>query len=151
MKRAFFYQFIAPLAGIASLSPAEYLAAQKAWEFWQQRKRSLLICQSQTQAEKLDEYLWQFDTARFLPHNLVGEGPQGGAPVEICWPGRLGSGIRHILINLQADVADVAVMFNDIIDFVPFDEQEKQAARARYFGYKNLGFQLKTVPITSLS
>lgn len=150
MKCVFFYQFITPIPTIAHLLPCEYLATQKAWECWQAHKRSLLICQSQVQAEKLDEYLWQFDTARFLPHNLVGEGPQGGAPVEICWPGRLGSGIRHTLINLQADVADVAVMFNEIIDFVPFEDHEKKSARMRYFAYKSLGFQLKTVPVELL-
>lgn len=145
MKKVFFYQFTTSEKRDARLSSSEYLAGQKAWESWQVRQRVLIVCQSKEQAERMDEYLWQFDTERFLPHNLSGEGPRGGAPVEICWPGCRGSGIRHVLINLQEELADFAIMFNDIIDFVPFNEKGKKAARIRYLGYKNLGFQLKTL------
>lgn len=146
MKKVLFYLFTEPdKAG--SLRQHEYLACQKAFEAWQQNLRILIVCQSKEQAEKIDEYLWQFDTSRFLPHNLVGEGPHGGAPVEICWPGCRGSGVRQLLINLQDELIDVAVMFNDIVDFVPFEEKDKILARTRYKAYKNLGFNLKTIQV----
>ncbi|TEA26775.1 DNA polymerase III subunit chi [Candidatus Schmidhempelia bombi] len=125
----------------------EYLACQKALIAWQKRQRVLIACQSQIQAEKIDEFLWQLDTAHFLPHNLAGEGPRGGAPVEICWPERRATGARQLLINLQEQVAEFSAMYQDIIDFVPFDEAEKQLARERYKAYKNIGFHLKTIPV----
>lgn len=146
MKKVFFYLFTDPDKAVP-LRQHEYLACQKAFEAWQQNLRTLMVCQSKEQAEKIDEYLWQFDTSRFLPHNLVGEGPQFGAPVEICWLGCRGSGVRQLLINLQDELIDVAVMFNDVVDFVPFEEKDKMLARKRYKAYKNLGFNLKTIQV----
>lgn len=149
MKKVVFYLFSEPNTD-AAFRQHEYLACQKAFEAWQQRRRVLLVCQSKAQAEKLDDYLWQFDTSRFLPHNLSGEGPPMGSPVELCWPGCRGSGVRQLLINLHDEPSDVATLFSDIIDFVPFEEADKQLARERYKVYKSLGFNLKTVQVESI-
>lgn len=130
-----------------SLLPHEKLACEKALEAWQNRIRVLIACHDKQQAEKIDEYLWQLDTEHFVPHNLAGEGPRGGAPVEICWPGCRANGARQLLINLQETFAEFSPMFNDIIDFVPAEERLKTLARERYQAYRNVGFNLKTIPV----
>ncbi|KLU17671.1 DNA polymerase III subunit chi, partial [Proteus mirabilis] len=102
----------------------------------------LLVCDSQPQAELLDEALWAREPHQFVPHNLAGEGPHYGAPVELCWPGKRGNAPRDLLINLQSQFADFATAFHEVIDFVPIDEQLKQLARERYKIYRSVGFTL---------
>ena len=150
MKKVFFYLLSPPIAGQttdALLTDYEQLACQKIAAFWQQQKRILVACQTQQQAEKLDEYLWQLDAEHFIPHNLAGEGPRMGAPVELCWPQRRSNTPREILINLQYDYAPFMAIFNDIIDFVPTEETLKSLARTRYNAYKQAGFNLKTINV----
>lgn len=125
----------------------EKLACEQIAKAWQAKQRILVACQDQTQAERIDEYLWQFDTDYFVPHNLAGEGMKGGSPVEICWPQKRSSGSRQLLINLQEQFPEFANVYRDVIDFVPANERLKTLARARYKSYKDAGFNLKTIPI----
>ena len=77
-----------------------------------------------------------------MPHNLLGEGPKFGTPVEISWQAPLHP--RPILINLSQKTPDFAINFQHIIDFVPFLEPQKIAARIRYSTYKKMGLTLST-------
>ncbi len=60
-----------------------------------QWKRVLVACETQQQAEKIDEALWQRDPHQFVPHNLAGEGPRYGAPVKFV--GLLNGEIPHVI------------------------------------------------------
>lgn len=141
MKSATFYLMEHPLVD-DSLQAHEWLACQLAAEHWRLGKRILLVCESQAQAELLDEALWAREPHQFVPHNLAGEGPRYGSPVELCWPGKRGNAPRDILINLQTQFVDFATAFHEVIDFVPIDEQLKQLARERYKIYRRVGFTL---------
>lgn len=145
MKKATFY-LIAQLSSQAELKSHEWLACQLAAENWRMGKRVLIACEDQIQAEKLDEILWQREPYQFVPHNLAGEGPRYGAPVELCWPTKRGSSARDILINLQSTFANFATAFYEVIDFVPIDENLKQLARERYKTYRSMGFNLIMAP-----
>ncbi len=126
------------------LTAVEALACALAASRWRAGKRVLIACEDDAQALKLDEALWQREPASFVPHNLAGEGPRYGAPVEICWPGRRGNAPRDLLISLLPQCADFASAFHEVIDFVPHEEELKQLARDRYKGYRSVGFQLTT-------
>ena len=130
----------------AGLTVIERLACRLAAESWRSGKRILVACDNQQQAEKLDEALWQREPHQFVPHNLAGEGPRQGTPIELCWPGKRSNIARALLINLQSQFADFATAFHEVIDFVPYDETEKQLARERYKTYRNIGFNLTTQP-----
>uniref|UniRef100_A0A3B0M056 DNA polymerase III subunit chi n=1 Tax=Arsenophonus endosymbiont of Trialeurodes vaporariorum TaxID=235567 RepID=A0A3B0M056_9GAMM len=145
MKKATFY-LISQLSSQAELESHEWLACQLAAENWRMGKRVLIACEDQIQAEKLDEILWQREPYQFVPHNLAGEGPRYGAPVELCWPTKRGSSARDILINLQSTFANFATAFHEVIDFVPIDENLKQLARERYETYRSMGFNLIMAP-----
>ena len=100
--------------------------------------------QDREQAYAVDELLWQFEPNSFVPHNLKGEGPLTGAPVEIGFDTLGPNKNRHLLINLADQVPSFAVNFGQIIDFVANDAGHKTIARDRYRQYKSLGVTLST-------
>ncbi|AWL13153.1 DNA-directed DNA polymerase [Saliniradius amylolyticus] len=131
--------------------PASYaLACHLAARSYSQRQPCLILCATQAQAEILDELLWQRPAERFIPHNLQGEGPKKGTPVEITW--QLAESPRQpVLINLSSSIPDNLNRFRQIYDFVPVEDELKQRARERYKAYRSAGCQLDTQPASSLS
>jgi len=123
--------------------PAHFVQACSLAAFYYQQNRKVFIyTDNQQDAFTVDEYLWQFDGDSFVPHNLLGEGPKFGTPVEISWMPPTHP--RPVLINLSLHLPDFSNNFQQIIDFVPSDEQLKIAARHRYSAYKKLGHTLST-------
>lgn len=149
-KKVFFYLIEHELQCVEPtlLLPHEKLACDQIVENWQRGIRILVSCQDQVQAEKIDEYLWQLQPDRFVPHNLIGEGLKGGSPVEIAWVGKRGNGQRQLLINLQEQFPEFSPTYDDIIDFVPAEQRLKELARKRYQTYKEMGFKLKTIKVS---
>lgn len=127
-----------------TLRAHEVVACSVAAECWRSGKRLLIACNSQEQAQRLDEALWQREPHMFVPHNLAGEGPNSGSPVELCWPDKCSNASRDLLITLQLQFADFATAFNQVVDFVPYEDTLKQLARNRYKAYRSVGFHLTT-------
>lgn len=126
-------------------SLACYLCAQH----HQNRQRVVILCADKAHAEKVDELMWQLPTDRFVPHNLSGEGPNNGTPVEICWqePRNLSG---KSLINLTDSLPVNGQKCRTIADFVPADDALKQLARTRYKQYRNAGYHLDTAPVATI-
>ena len=119
----------------------------QAAHFYRQNQRVFIYTRDQAQAHEVDELLWSFEPDSFVPHNLTGEGPTNGSPVEISWqPPR---NRRPILINLTDTVPVFANQYSFIVDFVPENESLKTLARERYKHFKQLGFQVKHQTIIS--
>ena len=126
-----------------SILPASYFqACHMAAHYYRQNQRVFIYTADQTKAHDIDELLWAFEPESFVPHNLVGEGPNYGSPVEISWQGPTNR--RPILINLTDTVPAFAGQFSQIIDFVPVEEQQKQLARERFKNCRQLGFVVNT-------
>ena len=127
-----------------STVPAHFaLACQLCADLYRAKQRVFVYTADQQQAEAFDELLWQFDAERFVPHNLSGEGPRYGAPVEISWQAPRQN--RPVLVNLTDTVPAFANRFNQIIEFVPADAQLKAQARERFKHYRQLGVTPQTV------
>lgn len=125
-------------------SPAHFgLACQLCADLYRAKQRVFVYTGEQQQAEAFDELLWQFDAKRFVPHNLAGEGPKYGAPVEISWQAPKQN--RPVLINLAPEVPSFVTMFKQVIEFVPADELLKAQARERYKQYRQLGINPQTI------
>ncbi len=122
-----------------------HVAAKLCADLYQAGQRVFVFCQNQADAELLDEVLWRFDPERFVPHNLAGEGPARGAPVEISWLPP--SNARPVLINLSATVPPFSQRFQQIIEFVPAEEQLKVQARERFKFYRQSGLTPQTVQL----
>lgn len=130
--------------------PAHFAqACQLAAYYYQQNKKVFIYTDNQADAFTIDEYLWQFDGDSFVPHNLVGEGPRYGSPVEISWLAPQHP--RAVLINLSHTIPEFNLNFQQIIDFVPAQEQLKIQARQRYSAYKKLGHTLSTQDVKTAS
>ena len=147
MKNATFY-LLDNDTHAEGLSAVEQLVCELAADGFRAGKRVLIACENEQQAIRLDEALWQRDAQAFVPHNLAGEGPRYGAPVELAWPQRRGSAPRDLLISLLPQFADFATVFHEVIDFVPYEESQKQLARERYKAYRVAGFHLTTATYT---
>lgn len=122
-------------------------ACYQAANAYRNNQRVFIFSENTEQAHRVDELLWSFEPDSFVPHNLAGEGPRGGAPVEISWqaPGSR----RPVLINLTREVPNFAGQFSTVIDFVPTDETLKQQARERFRSYRQLGFQVNNQTVAS--
>lgn len=147
MKNATFY-LLDNDTHAEGLSAVEQLVCELAADGFRAGKRVLIACEDEQQAIRLDEALWRRDAHAFVPHNLAGEGPRYGAPVELAWPQRRGSAPRDILISLLPQFADFATAFLEVIDFVPYEDTQKQLARERYKAYRVAGFHLTTATYT---
>ncbi|MDX1678637.1 DNA polymerase III subunit chi [Arsukibacterium sp.] len=124
--------------------PAHFaLACKLCADFYRANQRVFVYTASQQDAELIDQLLWQFDADSFVPHNLSGEGPARGAPVEISWQPPKQS--RQILINLAPEIPAFAGRFADIIEFVPVEAAAKAQARERYKQYRQSGITPATI------
>jgi DNA polymerase-3 subunit chi len=115
---------------------------------YQNRQYMTVLCVDKAQAEQLDEHIWQQPADQFIAHNLQGEGPVNGSPVEITWLDKLSTqAIRNkkLVINMTHQFLDNFASFGHIIDFVPKDETQKKAARERYTQYKKAGCNMAFV------
>ncbi|AGH80479.1 DNA polymerase III chi subunit, HolC [Psychromonas sp. CNPT3] len=129
----------------AQIAQACHLAAF----YYQQQTKVFIYTENKEDAFIVDEYLWQFDGDSFVAHNLMGEGPRFGSPVEISWEPT--TQVRPVLINLSSEVPEFSKNFKQIIDFVPVEETLKMTARRRYSAYKKLGHTLSTTHVESLN
>lgn len=127
-------------------SSSFYQACLQAAHFYRNNQRVFIYVKNQNDAHEVDELLWGFDPESFVPHNLVGEGPQNGSAVEISW--QVPTNRRAVLINLSDTVPAFANNYAQIIDFVPSDEAEKQLARERFKAFRQWGFQVDNQPVT---
>ena len=151
MPNVTFYLMNEPIAnqGLADEKSERFaLACALTTMRFRQNQTLFLLAESQLDAEQLDELLWQQDPDSFVPHGLSEEQTVTQAPVEIgtTQPKRH----RQVMINLTAGISPMANRFAQIIDFVPWNESEKQQARERYKRYRALGFTLETVPAPAL-
>lgn len=105
-------------------------ASMLAGHHYRQGQRVFVATPTPSLSEQLDELMWQLDAERFIPHNLQGEGPRYGAPIEIGH--QPPSGRRQVLINLCHPLPAFALNFEQIIDFIPGDPALKQQARERF-------------------
>lgn len=118
------------------------LSCSLACEAYSKKQRVNVWCADKEQAEAIDELLWQLPTDRFIPHNLVGEGPKGGTPVQVCWQPEQLRPNGTVIVLSNATISNPNG-FQHIIDFVPAAEAEKALARERYKYYQRAGCTMR--------
>jgi DNA polymerase-3 subunit chi len=112
---------------------------------YQNRQYLTVVCCDKKQAEAIDEFIWQQPSDKFIAHNLQGEGPANGSPVELTWLSALDSQpIRNkkLVINISNEFLTSYAFYQHIVDFVPSEETLKIAARERYKQYKQAGCKM---------
>ncbi len=145
MTQAHFYQ----LSDDPQANDIAMLACDLVAKCYSEKKRLTVLCTEQADAEAFSELLWQHPPERFIAHNLVGEGPSGGAPVEITWANQ--TALRSIVINLAGAQIPNPERYHTIYDFVPVAEADKIAARTRYAYFKQAGCAMQFFPASALT
>ncbi|EKO3558446.1 DNA polymerase III subunit chi [Vibrio metschnikovii] len=146
MATATFY-LIANDSPQATITGFEHYIVYLAHHFARQGAKVYVHCQDQLHAEQLAERFWQVEPTQFIAHNLIGEGPKYGTPIEIGYHGVKPSYNRQLVINLADNHTTFANAFREVVDFVPCEEKTKQLARERYKIYRQAGYQLQTVEL----
>lgn len=92
-------------------------------------------------ARHFDHMLWSFQPLAFIPHVPAGSPLAPETPVVI---GSRLDALPHndVLINLGDDLPSGFERFQLIVEIVGHSEPERQAARARFRGYKAQGHRL---------
>ena len=99
-----------------------------------------------TEAEELrefDEMLWTFSDGSFVPHEPLTAGGFDSAPVLLS-AGTPPPGPVDVLVNLAADVPACTSTAQRVAEFIDGDPDRRQAGRARFRAYKELGLQPAT-------
>ncbi len=118
------------------------LIGQQVQNLYRQSKKIYVHAESKEQAEAIDEWLWTQELDDFIPHNLVGEGPNKAPPVQIGYQ-EPPDNQHDCLINLSAEVQSFFSYFLHCFELVPNQEEAKIKARERYKFYRSHGYPLQ--------
>jgi DNA polymerase-3 subunit chi len=135
MPRADFYLIAKPRFGDDPL----LLVCELAKKAFASRQSILILARSFEQAEQLDEKLWEFDDAAFIPHQIAGDEDDAITPVLIMPPDATAAD-RALVINLRDDCAPG--LFDRVLEVVPADEAQRAGSRKRWATYKAAGFEV---------
>jgi len=97
---------------------------------------------SPAQAARLDELLWSFDAAEFIPHRRW-DGTTAPMPGEVLLvddAARLPH--RGLLLNLAESLPGDAFQFERVLEVVGREPSVVQAGRVRYRAYQQSGARL---------
>ena len=114
--------------------------AEKAVE---QGSRVYVQTASPSQAQRLDDMLWQFNDRSFLPHEIT-EGAEASHPRVMILIGAAPAPRNHrqLLINLSTALPAELDSYERIAEIVDVDPEHKRLSRERYKSYRERGCEL---------
>ena len=127
-------------------SPAR-LALRLADKAHRRGHRIFVNCESEAQARDLDEELWTFRSASFIPHALITE--REGEQVCLAW-GQEPAAHDDLLINLQPRVPPFVGRFHRVAELVNQQPERLEALRASWRYYRERGYALEEHRLASV-
>jgi DNA polymerase-3 subunit chi len=132
-----------------SAPPAEQLACRLSLMSWEQGHRVSVLAPDENAARSLDELMWDYPPARFLPHERGAPGPgaagQGaagwGAPVSIVSSADQLGADRDVVVNLGNEAVPDPGRFHRLLEIVPAEPHLREASRDKFRYYRKLGLQ----------
>jgi len=127
---------------VQSAEPGQRLqvAARLADKAFQRGHRIFINAHDAAQAEELDDLLWHFRPASFLPHGLLGRAHSES--IAIGWGQDPGTH-DDLLINLQLDIPPFFSRFQRVAEVVTQEPSSLDALRQSWRFYKERGYQLE--------
>lgn len=110
---------------------------------YKNRHRIYIHTEHQADTHMLDELLWTYREDSFLPHNLVGDGPEPAPPIQIGFQLKPEKQ-RDILINLSTIIPEFYTQFARVIEIVSSNETIQTISREHYRTYRTNGFEITT-------
>ncbi|MCG8413905.1 MAG: DNA polymerase III subunit chi [Pseudomonadales bacterium] len=96
-----------------------------------------------TDCKIVDDLLWQFKAASFLPHAIVGAESDDTVPILIG-SGDCPADASDVLINLRSEACQQHQQFGRINEIITADEASLAAGRDSYRFYQSQGYQPET-------
>jgi DNA polymerase-3 subunit chi len=137
-----------------SAPSAEQLACRLSLMAWEQGHRVSVLAPDENAARSLDELMWDYPPARFLPHErgepdlgTEGQGDAGqvdavrAAPVSIVASADQVGSDRDIVVNLGREAVPDPGRFLRLLEIVPAEPRLREASRDKYRYYRKLGLQ----------
>ncbi len=128
---------------VKSAEPARRLeiAMRLTEKAFQQGHRIFLNAGDKQQAQQLNEQLWTFRPASFLPHGLQGE-DIAQSTIAIGWGQDPGEHC-DLLINLQLEVPPFFSRFKRVAEVVTQDDASLVALRTSWKFYQERGYEME--------
>jgi DNA polymerase-3 subunit chi len=110
--------------------------------------RIVLLGRDAAQLAELDDALWTFSAADFLPHAMLPANATGAlakaaaAPVILITDDQAEVPHHHVLINLSGRTPAHFARFERMFEIISADDSDKIAGRERYRHYKDRGYAL---------
>jgi len=115
---------------------------------WRQGRRILVYAPQTGVAAQIDKLLWTQSALSFIPH-CRNESPLA-AETPVVIGASLDDASHHdVLLNLDGELPSGFSRFEQLIEIVGRDEEDKQAARVRYKFYKERGYPLSAKPFSA--
>lgn len=119
------------------------VACRLAGKALQQKKRVLIYAPQPELAQKLDRLLWTAQAVSFIPHCAAHDALASETPVLITSDDEAPVHACEVLLNLSADCPRFFERHERLLEVVPQDDAERQAARARYAFYRDRGYAIR--------
>ena len=116
------------------------VAARLADKAFQRGHRIFIHATDEAQATELNELLWSFRPASFLPHGLHGQ--EHSETIAIGW-GQEPNNHNDLLINLQLEIPSFFSRFARVAEVVTQEPDSLAALRKSWTFYKERGYQLE--------
>ncbi len=115
-------------------------------QIYRRRSHKVYVhAEDERMAHELDERLWSEREHSFLPHHLVGDGPEPAPPIQV------GFGEppvhRDILINLATQIPEFFSQFSRVAEIVDERTEVKELLRTHYRYYRDRGYHIDTHPM----
>lgn len=117
-------------------------------KIYKQQRRIYIHTEDKTAAHRIDELLWTYRDDSFLPHNLIGEGPDPVPPIQIGY-NTVPDKHRDVLINLNSNAPEFYKQFSRILELISDDPAIQAAGRERYKLYRVQGCDITTHKLTT--
>lgn len=112
--------------------------------------RNIVMVGEKADLQKLNELLWSFSSADFLPHCFIEDEAAAETPIVLTddFASSALNNIPHadVMIHLgmrmPTDVPALVARFPRIVEVVTVNEAERLAGRERYKAYRDLGHEL---------
>ncbi len=117
---------------------------------------ALVYLPDQDQLAQLDRLLWTHTATGFIPHCRAGDPLQTETPivlatdidaVAITTPGQFA--LDQCLVNLANDVPPGFSRFEELIEIISMDNNDRLPGRERFRFYRERGYDLQSVDISN--
>lgn len=132
-----------------SAPSAGHLACRLSLMAWEQGHRVAVLAADENAARSLDELMWDYPPARFLPHERLQDpahheaGPDA-APITIVSAADQVGADCNVVVNLAEEAVPDPGRFRRLLEIVPAEPRMREASRDKYRRYRQLGLQPTT-------